>query len=207
MPETKETILAENLPGGGDNLIAAPALPPKSLVPPPSPAMIPNPSWPLGDLMRLMEDFDAAVVALTDDQIAGLVEAIPAKVENYHGFVDFVRLRGKQFREHASQFEKTARGLEGRADAIESRLAYLMSTAGVKKLAGERWQATVKTNERIELKNSSCSAEDFLAFPAFAKSEFSWSKTEIKNALKAGDLEAAKVADLKTSMTIQWKPT
>ena len=116
------------------------------------PAVSPTESLGLNGLLTVMDEFDAAVIELTDDQLAALGEMILAKVDGIHWYAEGGRARAEFLRTQAKAIADKAKAIDNAMDRLESYVLRCMQSRGLKSLAGNVFVAKVSDGrERVEI--------------------------------------------------------
>lgn len=160
-----------------------------AIVPPA--AIVPEqPKMRLIDLLRVMSDFDNAVVQeFKPEEIIG---DIRDKVDDIQHVLKRLEAQEKWFKDLAAPFQKAARAANNNRERLKAYVTWAMQQEHFQAVPGNIWKARLQDNPAaLEMLQSEPTALDYRDHPDFVVPirGYAWKTDAIKGALAAGTLK------------------
>lgn len=160
----------------------------------------------LGDLLTMMAEVDESLLTLTDQQMAELGRHFVKKVDNYYYFLERVEAEIERYAKRIAEFEAAKATLENKRKKVKEYALLHMRTNGIDRLTGENFELSVKVTpkNRTEFRAGfeKPNSDLFMQFSDYIVRKYTWDKSAVKRALRAGDPRLRDVATLADSVAI-----
>ena len=154
----------------------------------------------LDQLLSKLTAADEGMLDISLDDQLDLLESGRIKVDNYKYLVDKLEAQADLFKKWSKEFSDMEKSVRNNRKRLLDHMTYVMQRNGFEQFTGNRYQVRLqKSKPSVEVK-AQASAVYKIHFPEMIKTEHSWDKSKLFEALKSGDEKVKNVAELKESV-------
>ncbi len=157
----------------------------------------------LADILAWLDATDSGLINPTPEQQAEVGALLAAKVDGTKDFIDELEYQAERLRVAAAQLAEGKRQVLARVDRLKSYMAHHMCEKAFQQIPGDVWKVRLTGSEAVETEVEP-DAEYARLVPELVRVKYEWNKSALKKALESGDAEAAAIAKLVASKSVQF---
>lgn len=151
-------------------------------------------------ILQALDDMNDGLIDASIEELQSMTDLLEGKIDGYEAVIDRLEADSARLKARAQRYAAAAKVSDNKIQRLKDMLVFSLRSRGINKFSGNEHSVRLIKSERVKV-SAEATLDLYSVYPSYMRMKFEWDLPRIKTALKAGCVDAAKIAVVEDSFS------